>query len=49
MFYLIDNQAAYKKLKEELGAVFPDHSAAMTISEVEPLPYLISTSRRTPT
>ena len=43
MFYLIDNQAAYRKLKEELVAALPDHSATVTIAKLEPLPYLIST------
>ena len=42
MFYLLENQDAYHKLKQELSSALPDASSTPTFATVEGLPYLIS-------
>jgi cytochrome P450 len=44
MFYLLDNESAYSKLKQELLVAFPSPSSPPTSALVEHLPYLISCS-----
>lgn len=45
MFHIIYNPATYQRLKEELFAALPDLNASPCISQLEQIPYLVSTFR----